>query len=342
MWPVVDSTPFGAMFSAVPHRGHRHGKSRKKRVGLVLGAGGPIGHAYHSGVLHALQTAFGWDVREADVVVGTSAGAQVGALIRAGLDGADLAARAKGEPLTPEGHAIAKHYVRPYPQGRTASDSRRGPSSIRFLLEAMRRPGMLRPGRLVSALLPEGHVELEPQAQGLRNIFGESWPSRPLWITAVHLDDGRRVAFGKEGAPPIDVGTAVTCSGAVPGVCRAVRWGGRRYVDGGIASATHLDLMHDAPVDVVVVSSPLSMFTPMRGLLWNEIRQLEKNGIPVVAFEPRGAALEVMGYNPMDATAAPVVAKAAYDTTLRELDKRTADVERLGLNEASPSPDRNT
>lgn len=326
------------MLSVVPHRR----KHRKKRVGLVLGAGGPVGHAYHSGVLHALQTAFGWDVREADVVVGTSAGAQVGALIRAGLDGADLAARVKGEPLTPEGHAIARHYVRPYPQTKPKTVASRGPASFRYLLEAMKRPGVLRPGRLVSALLPEGHVELEPQAQGLRNIFGESWPARPLWITAVHLDDGNRVAFGREGAPPIDVGTAVTCSGAVPGICRAVRWGGRRYVDGGIASATHLDLLHDAPVDVVVVSSPLSMFTPMRGLLWNEVRQLEKKGIPVVAFEPRGAALEVMGYNPMDLTAAPVVAKAAYETTLRDLEKRADAGEWLGISAAEPSKARST
>jgi NTE family protein len=317
------------MFHGVPHR--RHERHRKKRVGLVLGAGGPVGHAYHSGVLSALQAAFGWDAREADVVVGTSAGAQVGALLRAGLDGDDLAARAKGEPLSPEAQAIARHYVRPYSNATRGASERRGPASIRFLLEAVKRPGVLRPGRLVSALLPEGSVELEPQAHGFRNIFGDSWPERPLWITAVHLDDGSRVAFGKDGAPPIDVGTAVTCSGAVPGVARPVRWGGRRYVDGGIASATHLDLLHDAPVDVVIVSSPLSMFTPMRGLLWNEIRTLEKKGVPVVAFEPRGAALEVMGYNPMDATAARVVVKAAYETTLRQLEKADDKTRSLGL-----------
>src|SRR5207244_13471989 len=112
--------------------------------------------------------------------------------------------------------------------------------------------------------------QLDAQAAGLRRVFGEPWPERGLWITAVHLDSGDLVAFGAPGAPAIDVGTAVTCSGAVPGVCAPVRWGGRRYVDGGIASATHLDLVADHPLDLVVVSSPLSMVAPVGALLGAE------------------------------------------------------------------------
>ncbi|MCZ7678960.1 MAG: hypothetical protein M5U28_09490 [Sandaracinaceae bacterium] len=71
------------------------------RVTLVLGAGGPVGHAFHAGLLRALSQALGWDPREAELVLGTSAGAQVGALLRAGMSADDLAARAAGEPLTP-------------------------------------------------------------------------------------------------------------------------------------------------------------------------------------------------------------------------------------------------
>ena len=36
------------------------------RVGLVLGAGGTVGHAYHAGTLAALAEA-GWDARDARV-----------------------------------------------------------------------------------------------------------------------------------------------------------------------------------------------------------------------------------------------------------------------------------
>ena len=49
------------------------------RVGLVLGAGGIVGQAYHAGVLAAIELDLGWDPREADVIVGTSAGSVVGA-----------------------------------------------------------------------------------------------------------------------------------------------------------------------------------------------------------------------------------------------------------------------
>lgn len=294
--------------------------SRPLRVGLVLGAGGPVGHAFHAGVIRALAQGLGWDAREADLVVGTSAGAQVGALLRAGLSGEDLAARASGQPLRAEAADIARHYVRPSHREPDPSQPRsRAPAAPRFLLEALRRPAHFKAGRLVSALLPEGRVRLDAQAEGLRRVFGERWPERRLWITAIHLDSGERVAFGAPGSPEVDVGTAVACSGAVPGVHTPVRWRGRRYVDGGVASPTHLDLLADGALDLVLVSSPLSMFSAMRALLRSEIRRLERN-VPVVAFEPRGEALRVMGLNPMAIERSPSVARAAFEMALKELD----------------------
>ncbi len=72
-----------------------------RRIGLVLGAGGVVGHAYHAGVLDGLAEATGWDPREAEVIVGTSAGSVVGALLRAGFSAHDLAARSTGDPVSP-------------------------------------------------------------------------------------------------------------------------------------------------------------------------------------------------------------------------------------------------
>ena len=85
------------------------------RIGLVLGAGGATGHAFHVGVLSALEEATGWDPRTADVIVGTSAGAVIGALLRGGMSPRDLAARALGETLSPEGAGIASILGRPEP-----------------------------------------------------------------------------------------------------------------------------------------------------------------------------------------------------------------------------------
>jgi NTE family protein len=51
----------------------------------VLGAGGLTGTAFHAGVLTALAEDAGWDARDAEVIVGTSAGSIGAALMRAGF-----------------------------------------------------------------------------------------------------------------------------------------------------------------------------------------------------------------------------------------------------------------
>lgn len=297
-----------------PRRRHRG------RVGLVLGAGGPVGHAFHAGVLRALEHAIGWDARTVDLVVGTSAGAQVGALLRAGLHGDDLAARVTGESLRPAAREIAQHYVRPSHDARSLPAPRRyAPAAPGYLARSLRTPTLLRPGRLVAALLPEGRVTLEPLAEGFRRMFEGRWPDLHLWITSLHLDTGEPVVFGRKGAPEIDVGTAVACSAAVPGVFAPVEWQGQRYVDGGVASATHLDLLAREELDLVIVSSPLSVFPPMRALLRREIRALERS-VPVIAIEPEAEAAAAMGYRPMAMERSALVARAAYETTLRAIE----------------------
>lgn len=289
------------------------------RVSLVLGAGGPVGHAYHAGLLRALADGLGWDPRRARLVVGTSAGAQVGALLRAGMSGEDLSARVTGDEMSAQGDAIAAHWTRPSHDAPAGAEPYR-PGSPRYLRSVLRRPWRARPGRLAAALLPEGRVRLDAQVEGLRRLFGAEWSAADLWITAVCLHTGERHAFGRPGSPTTDVGTAVACSGAVPGVCAPPEVEGRPFVDGGMASPTHLDLVEDTEDDIVIVSSPLSMIPPMRLLLAAELRRLRASGKRIVVFEPRGEASATMGLDPMDLERAPEVARAAHRVTLRELD----------------------
>jgi NTE family protein len=291
------------------------------RVAIVLGAGGPVGHAFHAGVLAAVESA-GWDPRRASLVVGTSAGAQVAALLRAGMSGRDLCARVTGSSLSRPGAAIARHYHRPeQPLRRPRALA---PSSLAYLRGLLRRPLEARPARMIAALLPSGDVSLEPQARGFRALFGDAWPTDPLWVSAVALDSGRAVAFGRPGSPRADVGSAVAGSCAVPGICAPVHIGAERYVDGGIASATHLDFV-EADYDCVVVSSPLSMFGVMRVLLRQELKRLTKRGARTVVFEPGRSGLAAMGYNPMDTSRVRHVAHAAFRSAQRQLAGKSAD-----------------
>jgi NTE family protein len=58
--------------------------------GLVLGAGGTVGLAYHAGVLRALEEVGGLVPNDASLIVGTSAGAVAGAYVRSGWSTDDL------------------------------------------------------------------------------------------------------------------------------------------------------------------------------------------------------------------------------------------------------------
>src|SRR3954447_20326595 len=94
-------------------------------VGLVLGAGGVGGGAYHAGALAALSENARWDAREADVIVGTSAGSIAAAALRAGLSGPDQLARSTNARMSPEGQLLVGHLApvlelparTPFPRG---------------------------------------------------------------------------------------------------------------------------------------------------------------------------------------------------------------------------------
>ena len=87
-----------------------------KRVGLVLGAGGVVGQAYHSGVLAALEHDLGWDPRTAEVIVGTSAGSITGALLRNGVPASELAAWSVRAPLSAEGALLEQLFGSEHPE----------------------------------------------------------------------------------------------------------------------------------------------------------------------------------------------------------------------------------
>jgi len=176
------------------------------RIGLVLGAGGIVGHAFHAGVLSALAEATRWDPSNAEIIVGTSAGSRVGALLRAGVSASDLAAFATGEAPSDDGARFLARLgppakLPPFTLANLFGDFPAA-SSPKLLLRAALRPWEARFGAVLAAALPAGRHSTEEMVAGLRRAVGEEWPDRPLWICAVKLDDGRRVTFGKEESPP--------------------------------------------------------------------------------------------------------------------------------------------
>lgn len=311
-----------------------------KRIGLVLGAGGLTGQAFHAGVLAALAEATGWDPRGASVIVGTSAGAGVAAYLRLGLSGPDLAAMLSAEPLTDEGAELIGR-LGPSGDWTTPVGPRTWPRAPhpRLVARAITRPLQIRPAAVLGVTFPNGRVPTETWAGSLRALTGTTWPEDPLWICTVRQDDARRIVLGRAAAPVTDLATAVAASAAIPGYFQPVEIDGRLYVDGGVHSPTNADVLRRQDLDLVLISSPMStsrnaplmtLSQPMRrafrARLQQEVRRLRRRGIPAVVFQPSAQDQGAMGGKAMDPERNAAVVRAARETTLRRLEKgRHAD-----------------
>ncbi len=287
------------------------------RVGLALGGGGLTGTAFHAGVLNALADHF--DAREAEVIVGTSAGSTAAALMRAGFPPTDYVARVSGETMSAEGRAILGG-MPPLSEPAAAAARERRPASAALGRSALRRPWRYPPGVTLAAWLPAGTRPVDPGAQRLQNLF-QGWPDADLWIVAVDLNSGQRVVFGRDAHP--SVGDAVAASCAVPGYFAPVVIGGRRYVDGGAHSMVSLDLLAGRDLDLLVVSAPLSTTdwaaadpgnlprVAARHQLRREARTLR--GTRIITVAPDAAMRRIMGTNSMVVAKRAPVARAALE-----------------------------
>lgn len=311
-------------------------------VGVVLGAGGIVGAAFHAGVLTALAEA-GFDARDAGIIVGTSAGSAVAASLRAGFPPIDLAARNLGERISDEAAAIVGRTGGPptidlRPRPTTLAPL---PSSPRLILTSARNPV-----KALAGLLPSGTVATDVIGERVSLMYGDrTWPERSLWICAVDLEHGNRVVFGRD-AGDAAVGTAVEASSSIPGFFRPVVHEGRRYVDGGVHSPTNADLLAGAGFDVVVIVSPMSATRRAHGALLpnarpiharrlgSEVDLIRGAGSQVLTFQPTPEVVATMGRNSMDA-ARRVTTTAAALASARERLRDPRVAERLDLLRAA-------
>lgn len=109
---------------------------------------------------------------------------------------------------------------------------------------------------------------------------------------------------------------------AVPLLFRPKAIGDERFVDGAVASATHLDLFTPLAPDLVVIASPMTR--PGRGpVKWRARRQLAKQrarldaaGIRTVLIEPDAELVALAdGYPRHRPDAGPTVVAAARALT---------------------------
>jgi NTE family protein len=204
-------------------------------------------------------------------------------------------------------------------------------------ISSLARPYKYSPEALLAGWLPHGLISTEPLKETVRRVCRGRWAPHPnYWAVAVDYGTGERVAFGREGAPEAELPDAVAASCAIPGFFRAVEIGGRRYVDGGISSASNLDVLEEVPLELVVALNPMSSLhagSP-RTLgerfamairqasgrrLGSEAKRLRAAGAEVLLIQPTVHDLDAMGSNLMSRSRRPEVIETAVQTVTDHL-----------------------
>lgn len=279
----------------------------------MLGGGGITGAAYEMAALMAIELATGWDPNDAEVVIGTSSGAFVASLVRSEaltLDSLVL-------PTDDREHVTERIRSHVYTRGTVVS--------LRKWVRHGIVPGVRRPGLRLFLGSPAPYTA-EGLAGWVETHIGEKaargWPDRPTAIVAYDLQTERRVAFGTADAPDVTLAEAVAASSAVPLIFCPYPISDRLYVDGGVSSGTHADLVlgHPEPLDLVLVLAPLAadrqrkrarfhekMFDRVGTSALSEEVAMIKAVWPdcdVVTLSPAPTVQNASRPNPMDATKA--------------------------------------
>ena len=309
------------------------------RRGLVLGAGGVLGLTWMIAALSALEAEAGFDARDVDVCIGTSAGSVLAALLGCGI-GVDVALRHQQGIPAPADPDISWDYERDS-GGAVPPRPGFGIGSPRLLLEAARHPRRVPPMAAFSAALPRGRGTLRPLHRMVEVVSEPlpdgGWPAAPsTWIVAMDYAAGSRTVFGRDGAPPATLADAVTASCAIPGWYAPVVIDGRPYVDGGTLSPTSLDLLGGAGLDEVYVLAPMASFAydrPRAAMARAERRWrrlvtrrvladaevLRASGPAVTLLGPGPEDLQAIGANLMDPRRRQAVLATALRTSAEAL-----------------------
>jgi NTE family protein len=298
------------------------------RRGLVLGGGGILGAAWMVGALVALEEERGVSAVSMDLLVGTSAGSVVAAMLAGGVSVSEQLEHQRNGflssgPLAGVSFDYAVGGARP-------PALKPGLGSRALLASAARRRSLLNGPVLLAGLLPRGRG-VTTELTSLVDRVTPSWPSRPdLRVVAMDYATGDRVVFGSGG--PATPAEGVTASCAIPAWFSPVEIGGRSYVDGGTVSIASADLAAGRALDEVYVLAPLAAFVsypntafavrllrrwrrPQTRQLVSELAQLRSEGTRVTVLAPGPEDLAVFGVNVMDEQRRRAVLETSLRTT---------------------------
>jgi NTE family protein len=151
-------------------------------------------------------------------------------------------------------------------------------------------------------------------------LVSSEWPDRRLVVTAVDALTGEFMAFDRDsGAGLVDV---VAASCAVPGVWPPVTINGRRWIDGGVRSATNADLA--AGYRRVVIVAPMAGGTGPIQSAREYATRLTADGSHVALITPDRASRTAFGHNTLDPARRAAAARAGLSQAAAHVDEVAA------------------
>lgn len=261
------------------------------KLALVLGGGGVIGVAWEMGIVAGLLEA-GIDLRDVDVVVGTSAGAIVGAQLASGF--LPHVPRSRSQPTPPAGPAVDRSSLDLQILG--------GVFKLWGTMTHANPELAAQIGKLTASLPRETQPGWADRIVYSMDI--DRWPARPLLVCAVDTTTGERRVFDRDSGT--DVNAVVTASSAVPGMFPPVEIDGRLYMDGQVHSSTNADVLLPFAPERVWIAMPTNRVTGQgigahaENMLERELGALRAAGSKVCVRMPQPEDSAKLGSNLMD------------------------------------------
>ncbi len=219
-------------------------------------------------------------------------------------------------------------------------------------------------GRFGSAI-PTGIFNNQQIETFLREIFTMHGRSndfrkleRALYVVAVDLDSGEAVRFGGPGWDDVPISQAIQASAALPGLYSPVDIRGHHFVDGALRRTMHASVVLDHGIDLMIGINPFVPFNASSAKTQpSGMKKLAEGGLPVVlsqtfrtllqsrmqvglakyaqqypqvdqmVFEPNDDDGEMFFANVFSFDSRQRVCEHAYQSTLRDLRKRKAELD---------------